>query len=71
MPSRRTVTTLLRAQRGEVLGHDRLLERERRLELLDGALALHQALEEADARRVRERAEEVALEDLQRALAYI
>ena len=52
-------------QHGELLRNDRLAERERRLELLDRAAAMDEDLEDADARRVRQRAEELRLERLQ------
>ena len=53
----------LRAQRGEMLGHDRLLELQRVLQALDGVFPAHQALEDADARGMRQRAEQLALHE--------
>ena len=53
------------AEDRELLRHDRLLERQGVLQLLHGPPATHEELEEANARRVRERAEEARLEELQ------
>src|SRR5574339_1171910 len=52
------------AQYGELLRHDRLLNAERALQLLDVLVAVHEELEDADAHRMRERLEERRLECL-------
>ena len=53
------------AQDGEVLRNDRLLQRERLLQLLHGAAAAHEDLEDPDPGGMREGAEEPGLERLQ------
>src|SRR5262249_11800336 len=53
------------AQHGELLRDDRLSEGERLLQLLDGAAAAHEDLEDPDARGMGEGAEELRLERLQ------
>ena len=59
------------AEDGEVLRHDRLFQREQRLQILDGLLALGELFEDPDARRVGERSKEVAFENLKRCRQYI
>ena len=56
---------IFRAQHGQLLGDERLRQGERVLQLLDAALAAPQRLEDADAHRMREGAEEFGLEGLQ------
>ena len=56
---------VLAAQHRELLGDERLVERERLLELLDAALARGEHLEDTYPNRVREGAEELRLEHLQ------
>jgi hypothetical protein len=51
------------AQGGELLGHDGLPEGEVVLELADGPLAAGELLEDPDAGRVGEGAEELALQE--------
>src|SRR5437879_6240649 len=61
-----------RAQRGQVLRHGGLIELQRLLELLHRALSRRQQLEDADTRRVAERAKEIGLDGLElRWLHYI
>ena len=55
----------LRAQDGQLLRDDRLVDAEGVLELLDRPLAARERLEDADADRVGEGPEELGLERLQ------
>lgn len=54
------------AQHGQLLGDDGLVEGERLLELLHGTPSAHQDLEDANPGGMRERAEELRLEGLER-----
>jgi hypothetical protein len=56
---------VLRSQDGELLRNHRLIDVEDPLQLVDAALALEQHLEDLDADRVGQRAEEFGLETLQ------
>src|SRR5262245_8690874 len=56
---------VLRAQRRELLRDDGLLEAEGVLQILHRALALDEALEDADARGMRERSKEFGFDRLQ------
>lgn len=66
---RRSLPTLsddaLVAEDGELLRHDRLSDRQRVLQLLNGPPAAHEDLEEADSRGMRQRAEEARFEELE------
>ena len=56
---------VLIAEHGQLLRHDRLLERQRVLELVDRPTPLNQHLEDADPNGMRQRAEEAGLERLE------
>src|SRR5689334_20687639 len=55
---------VLRAQPRQVLGHDRLVELQRLLQLLDAATAVAKDLEDADAHGMAERLEELGFQGL-------
>src|SRR6266540_1910924 len=54
----------------ELLRHDWLFDVQRGLKLLDGPFTRREQFEDADARRVGERAEEIGLHDLQRRVLH-
>jgi hypothetical protein len=56
---------VLAPEDGKLLRHHRLIEAEDLLEFLNAVLASSQYLENSDANRVRKRAKELGLEDLQ------
>ena len=53
------------SEHGQLLRDERLVERQGRLQFLDGALPAHEDLEDPDPRRVRQRTEELGLEGLE------